>query len=99
MHWTIRGLDPVLALRATLRTLHQSGRDQLLWPDTTDLTHTPLRRGRSWVSVSPTRVNGRSNFYVEEAAVTIMEPAADRKRHGKHYTPVALADFLATRLL
>jgi hypothetical protein len=28
MHWTIRGLDPVLALR----TLHQSGRDQLLWP-------------------------------------------------------------------
>src|SRR5699024_9373595 len=28
MHWTITGLDPVLALR----TLHQSGRDQLLWP-------------------------------------------------------------------
>jgi hypothetical protein len=28
MHWTINGLDPVLALR----TLHQSGRDQLLWP-------------------------------------------------------------------
>ena len=28
MHWTIRGLDPVLALR----TLHQSGRDQILWP-------------------------------------------------------------------
>lgn len=27
MHWTIRGLDPVLALR----TLHQSGRDQILW--------------------------------------------------------------------
>lgn len=28
MHWTIAGLDPVLALR----TLHQSGRDQILWP-------------------------------------------------------------------
>ncbi len=28
MHWTIHGLDPVLALR----TLHQSGRDQILWP-------------------------------------------------------------------
>ncbi len=28
MHWTIRGLDPVLALR----TLHQSGRDHILWP-------------------------------------------------------------------
>ena len=28
MHWTIRGLDPVLALR----TLHQSSRDQILWP-------------------------------------------------------------------
>ena len=28
MHWTIAGLDPVLALR----TLHQSGRGQLLWP-------------------------------------------------------------------
>ena len=28
MHWTIQGLDPVLALR----TLHQSGRDLLLWP-------------------------------------------------------------------
>ena len=28
MHWTIHGLDPVLALR----TLHQSGRDQTLWP-------------------------------------------------------------------
>jgi hypothetical protein len=28
MHWTIRGLDPVLALR----TLHQSGRTQILWP-------------------------------------------------------------------
>lgn len=28
MHWTIRGLDPVLALR----TLRQSGRDQILWP-------------------------------------------------------------------
>ncbi|MGH3502299.1 MAG: ISKra4 family transposase [Nocardioidaceae bacterium] len=28
MHWTIDGLDPVLALR----TLHQSGRDDLLWP-------------------------------------------------------------------
>jgi len=27
MHWTIAGLDPVLALR----TLHQSGRDQILW--------------------------------------------------------------------
>lgn len=28
MHWTIAGLDPVLALR----TLHQSGREQILWP-------------------------------------------------------------------
>ncbi|NLT56003.1 MAG: hypothetical protein GXX79_15910 [Actinomycetales bacterium] len=28
MHWTIPGLDPVLALR----TLHQSGRDHVLWP-------------------------------------------------------------------
>ena len=28
MHWTIQGLDPVLALR----TLHQSGRDHILWP-------------------------------------------------------------------
>lgn len=28
MHWTITGLDPVLALR----TLHQSGRDNILWP-------------------------------------------------------------------
>jgi hypothetical protein len=28
MHWTIDGLDPVLALR----TLHQSGRDDVLWP-------------------------------------------------------------------
>lgn len=28
MHWTIPGLDPVLALR----TLHQSGRDHILWP-------------------------------------------------------------------
>lgn len=28
MHWTITGLDPVLALR----TLHQSGRDHILWP-------------------------------------------------------------------
>lgn len=28
MHWTIRGLDPVLALR----TLHQSHRDHILWP-------------------------------------------------------------------
>lgn len=28
MHWTIHGLDPVLALR----TLHQSGRDHILWP-------------------------------------------------------------------
>lgn len=27
MHWTIQGLDPVLALR----TPHQSGRDQILW--------------------------------------------------------------------
>jgi len=27
MHWTIQGLDPVLALR----TLHQSGRDHILW--------------------------------------------------------------------
>jgi SAM-dependent methyltransferase len=31
--------------------------------------------------------------------MTLMEPAADRKRHGKHYTPVELADFLATRTL
>jgi len=28
MHWTITGLDPVLALR----TLHQSRREQILWP-------------------------------------------------------------------
>lgn len=28
MHWTIRGLDPVLALR----TLHQSHREDILWP-------------------------------------------------------------------
>ena len=28
MHWSIAGLDPVLALR----TLHQSGRDHVLWP-------------------------------------------------------------------
>ena len=28
MHWTIHGLDPVLALR----TLHQSQRDHILWP-------------------------------------------------------------------
>ncbi|HYO86760.1 MAG TPA: hypothetical protein VES01_09955, partial [Dermatophilaceae bacterium] len=28
MHWTIQGLDPVLALR----TLHQSGRNHILWP-------------------------------------------------------------------
>ena len=28
MHWTIQGLDPVLALR----TLHQSARDHILWP-------------------------------------------------------------------
>ena len=27
MHWTIRGLDPVIALR----TLHQSGRTELIW--------------------------------------------------------------------
>ncbi|RBY88560.1 N-6 DNA methylase [Blastococcus sp. TF02A-26] len=31
--------------------------------------------------------------------MTLMEPAADRKRHGKHYTPLDLADFLATRTL
>jgi adenine-specific DNA-methyltransferase len=31
--------------------------------------------------------------------MTLMEPAADRKRHGKHYTPMELADFLATRTL
>jgi len=31
MHWTIAGLDPVLAIR----TLHQSGRNDLLWPTTT----------------------------------------------------------------
>jgi len=29
MHWTITGLDPVLALRTT----HQSGRDHILWPE------------------------------------------------------------------
>ncbi|WP_123919351.1 ISKra4 family transposase [Georgenia muralis] len=34
MHWTIHGLDPVLALR----TLHQSRRDDLLWPTTTSPT-------------------------------------------------------------
>ena len=28
MHWTITGLDPILALR----TLHQSNRDEILWP-------------------------------------------------------------------
>lgn len=28
MHWTIEGLDPVIALR----TLNQSGRDEVLWP-------------------------------------------------------------------
>jgi hypothetical protein len=28
MHWTIQGLDPILAIR----TLHQSGRDHELWP-------------------------------------------------------------------
>lgn len=28
MHWSIDGLDPVLALR----TIHQSGRDEILWP-------------------------------------------------------------------
>lgn len=28
MHWTIQGLDPILALR----TLHQSNRDHILWP-------------------------------------------------------------------
>ena len=31
MHWSITGLDPVLALR----TLHQSGRDRILWLETT----------------------------------------------------------------
>jgi hypothetical protein len=31
MHWTTKGLDPVLALR----TLHQSGRDHTLWPQLT----------------------------------------------------------------
>lgn len=30
MHWTITGLDPILALR----TLHQSRRDHTLWPNT-----------------------------------------------------------------
>jgi hypothetical protein len=34
MHWTITGLDPVLALR----TLHQSRRDHILWPTTTSPT-------------------------------------------------------------
>lgn len=28
MHWTITGLDPILAIR----TLRQSGRDHILWP-------------------------------------------------------------------
>jgi hypothetical protein len=36
MHWTIAGLDPVLALR----TLHQSDRDDLLWPTTTTAPQT-----------------------------------------------------------
>lgn len=31
--------------------------------------------------------------------MTVTGPAADRKRHGKHYTPVELADFLAMRTL
>lgn len=31
--------------------------------------------------------------------MTTMESAVDRKRHGKHYTPTELADFLATRTL
>jgi hypothetical protein len=34
MHWTIRGLDPVLALR----TLRQSRREHILWPTTTSPT-------------------------------------------------------------
>lgn len=34
MHWTINGLDPVLALR----TLHQSHREHILWPTTTTTT-------------------------------------------------------------
>jgi hypothetical protein len=34
MHWTINGLDPILALR----TLHQSGRDHTLWPTLTTTT-------------------------------------------------------------
>jgi len=36
MHWTIDGLDPVLALR----TLHQSDRDHLLWPQTSPTPQT-----------------------------------------------------------
>lgn len=36
MHWTTTGLDPVLALR----TLHQSRRDHLLWPQTTPTPQT-----------------------------------------------------------
>lgn len=36
MHWTITGLDPVLALR----TLHQSSRDHILWPQTTPTPQT-----------------------------------------------------------
>lgn len=34
MHWTINGLDPVLAIR----TLRQSGRDHILWPTTAAAT-------------------------------------------------------------
>lgn len=36
MHWTIAGLDPILALR----TLHQSHRDHTLWPQTTPTPQT-----------------------------------------------------------
>jgi hypothetical protein len=37
MHWTTRGLDPILAIR----TLHQSGRDHELWPTPTPSTPAP----------------------------------------------------------
>ena len=38
MHWTIKGLDPILALRA----LHQSGRTNLIWQPTNN--QTPLTK-------------------------------------------------------
>ena len=36
MHWTIKGLDPILAIR----TLHQSHRDHTLWPEQTTTPQT-----------------------------------------------------------